>query len=633
MTKKNVFRLVLCILSFLLAAAMVVAGIVVSKLDDNKGLTAEQKLNLVLSKTGTAMETNNKNLVNSFNTVVDQRKAQADAENPGGGQSQGVTSRANRVGAYMQTSEEELFASCLSEINYFAGYYCFSEYFNEFLDISFLNNTYFVNQTIYSGDYYAKFVLHDNSFQLLLDRKPNATSTDVETLDITVFFNENYNPTKMEFYSKYANPDYSEPYFYAHHAIIDFDNASFTYYNNSFPIDVTYEQMAGATDEFLVENLRSAEYYNINFNDVKTLDGLYIWDIEDSDWGTTINADMQAKILAKYKEANYMDFTTYSADNFDHENAKTYEKGNECINYAFNKYIVEQDSNGEYLIARQAKGIDKNIMMGVDSFADMLLGKLELPTLFNDLDYSITSTLTNNEEVNFKKELNSINPINTQTIADVKDWFDNKYDSNKYYFELVEFGDYKLSIENSAISIVKTGTNSAEVLRIQAYSDNNANVYYYNMSETGTVAFNYSVSKNANSWWYTDYNAETQEWDKHLEYYTCYSTEYAKTDFTYSNYMNNYYQQNKSFECDVDYHIDEVASISYSYYVHSEDATNTDVRYSYRDDLNGTLIYFYSNNDSEFGKSHTVYEADDYMYINYWAFEDALESVGFTYNA
>ena len=437
----------------------------------------------------------------------------------------------------------------------------------------------------------------------------------------------------MEFYSKYANPDDAKPYFYAHHAIIDFDKASFTYYNNSFPIDVTHEQMAGATDEFLVENLRSAEYYNINFNDVETLDGLYIWGIEDGDWGTTINADMQAKILAKYKEANYMDFTTYSADNFDHENAKTYAKGNECIIYAFNKYIVEQDSNEEYLIARQAKGIDKNIMMGVDSFADMLLGKIELPTLFNDLDYSITSTLTNNEEVNFKKELNSINPINAQTIADVKDWFDNKYDSNKYYFELVKFGDYKLSIENSAISIVKTGTNSAEVLRIHAYSDNRANVYYYNMSETGTVAFNYSVSKNADSWWYTDYNAETQEWDKHLEYYTCYFTEYAKTDFTYSNYMNNYYQQNKSFTCDVDYHIEEVASISYSYYVHSEDATNTDVRYSYRDDLNGTLIYFYSNNDSEFGKSHTVYETNDYMDINYWAFEDALESVGFTYNA
>ena len=580
------------------------------------------------------METNNKNLVNSFNTVVDQRKAQADAETPGGGQSQGVTSRADRVGAYMKTTEEELFASCLSEINYFAGYYCFSEYFNEFLDISFLNNTYFVNQTIYSGDYYAKFVLHDSSFQLLLDRKPNATSEDIETLDITVFFNENYTPTKMEFYSKFENPDATEPYFYVHHATIDFEKSAFTYYNNSFPIDVTHEQMVNATDEFLIENLRSAEYYNINFNDVETLDGLYIWGIEDDDWGTTINADMQAKILAKYKEANYMDFTTYSTDNFDHENAETYEKGNECINYAFNKYIIQPDPNGEYLIARQAKGISENIMAGIDAFADMLLGKAEVPEQFDNLNYTANTWVTENADVNFKEDLDVVKPIDEQTISDVKNWFDNVYDKNKYYYELVEFDGYKIAIGNSSINIVKQGANSAEILTVHAYNANNVNIQYYNLTETGTIVYSYRYANNAQSWWYT-YNSETQETSTYLKYYTNYSISYAKTDLTYSNFMQNYYNQSVSgLEGGTHFEVLEDVSVSYYLYVDSEDSTNTEVWYSFSGIKNEKNYSFTTVSYSSGSSDQFLYVRDSlFAYISAWEIEDALESVWFTYGA
>ncbi len=631
MTKKKIVQLVFCLISFLLVAAMVVAGLIFSK--DNDGeISAEEKLELVLSKTGAAMETNNKKLANSFNAAVDQKKAQAEAEDSGS-QTQALTSYKNKVGAYMSDTEEELFNDCLWEINYFAGYYGFSEYFNEFLDISFLNNTYFVNQTLYDGDYYAKFVLNENSLQLLLDRKANADTNESENLDITVFFNENYNPTKMEFYSVFKNPDSETPYLYFHHATINFASSTFTYYNNSFPINTTYEQFTNFSDADLIENMRAAEYFYLNYNDVSTLDGFYIWDIEEADWGTTINSDLQANILTKCKAAGYKDFTTYSTDNFDHENALTYEKGNECINYAFNKYIIEQDSKGEYLIARQAKGIDQNVMIGIDLFAEMLLGDLEVSEQFNQLNYVVNNELTNNEDVNFKKELNSQNPIITQTITDVKNWFNNEYDSSKYYFQTITFGNYKITIENSVVNIVKLGTNSAEVLCVQSYSPNSAYVYYYNITETGTVLFSYDFAENADSWWYT-YDSDAQEWIENLRKRTTYAVEYGKLDLTYSNYMANYYSKNKGLECGTDYNVLEVSNISYYYYVDANDSAKTELSYYYNGNYNEKNIHVAAHKNNNESAYNYCYEGTDvYMYFNYWAIRDALGSVGFTYNA
>lgn len=467
----NVFK----VLGVLVVTGLLIFGILMLVLKDNNPVN----LDLVLKQTGEAIEVNNRKLVNTYNNYVDSQTSSEEG---------GEVSVKSSI-----YTGEQTFEGALYNLNYWQGFYVYSEYFNEFLDGSFLNKTFSLNQTMYQyHNYNVKFTLNSDNIRLeVFDNYADASNNQHrEYYDIKVSFNTStFKPTTLTVnvvtdYPVSVDRNYGDEYT---NIVIDYEKATFVMTEIEFDPSISYSELENADDEFYVENLKSVRRFEIDYNDISKYVGLEVYDLTPSDiYALPEETIMQG--LEWIEGMSYVDIED-AKTHFDFDNAVVYEDGNKAITYAFNKYIIEvvsdksDSTNKKYLVTRQAHGIDSHIMSVLNDFVSISNGTFELND-FDDVDYMYNGR-------NYRRDIGAgFSGVSEQTIEKILNWFDNSYDSNKYYFETIVFDNVKIRIQNSEVCILIENDGEIEFLEAEMWS-NTKEISYYKLNSQGSKMFNY----------------------------------------------------------------------------------------------------------------------------------------------
>lgn len=495
-------------------------------------LSDSQKVERVLSKTGKIIEKNNRTFVNSFNQNVEANKDHSSSGT-------GVDAYSIDHSGYYEYSVEELIADAVENVNIYEQYYVYFEYFREFLNDSFLDNTIFVKQNIISDDIWATFKLNSDNMELKIKvRDDKGGEDDVDYMLATLYFDsETYEPIKLDYFDEFRNYAYSTPYKYCRQISFDFKKSTFNFIEISMGISENSANFTKKSDEYILNNSRAFDFYKVDFNSFANCDGAYFYtntfnSPNFSSAGLT-NAHKDI-ILNNIKAASFKDFDNFES-NFDFDKQITYENGNECLIYAQNKYIIEKREVGEdlYLVARQANGIDDKVLDLLLDFKDIYTGNFNLgyENQFNFVK----------DDVNYKKTLNSGMFIPENDFSLLLNWFENNYDENKYYFKEENVNGFSLIISNSGIEIRKKTADKLIYMEFYVYS-NNRSVNIYEVTD-GKIKYyklnNYFYSNSQQTYSYNDWNVSYGETAINTNDLSANDSSIVPDEYNYVQYSKN----------------------------------------------------------------------------------------------
>lgn len=504
MRKNHLKLFALCMVCIVFIGAIIAVAILGGKKSTPEDLTDAQKIQNVLAKTGGLIEKNNRNFVNSYNSLVDA--SQDGVEVPKKSEiSNYVTYISSGVGepSFCTYEYEDLVQDAISTINYYTQYYAYFEYFNDVLDSSFLNKTIFVDQNIESDTVWAKFTYQSNYIELdIMTSNTKGSENNHDYMTAKLYFDtKTLVPTRLDYIDEFVNIGYEPAYKYSRQISFDFVNSTFEFVEVELPISVSSSSIYVASDEAILEGLGCFDYYKVNFNDFSKFEGAhhYTWgDKHFSDFDIP-QADKEV-ILSHVKSARFGDFANHEML-FDIEGAMRYEQGNEAVRYGQNKYTIER--NGNYLVARQSYGIDSYVISAMESFEYILRGNRIYANEFDNFSYTYEEN--GKDPLNIKTDLTDGFPLSNEDVLIISNWMYNEYNENEYYYKDIVVGDFTFTVGSSCFEIRKN-TESEDLYMqfrgdiygwsLECFKFTQDGLNYYQISDRAWERKNYSTPEN-----------------------------------------------------------------------------------------------------------------------------------------
>ena len=585
-----------------------------------KGETDMEKINRLLDHTGQAIYEQNQLLVESYNKAVD--------ESLGGGGSISTVSQSGyhniSVSGNLSEPAQSTYGVDFSvvnsdimwDMNSFYVYYSISEYFKDYLseNNNFLNTTLKVKSTDY--DMYVKINLEDYGMDIYLNQvTKSGYSRNVKT---SINYDwKNNKPISAVLYEMYLSESKYRT------AKIDFAKKTYEYTEIEFIDSAVYEDIILKNEAYLKKNIYDMESYSVKYDDASSLKGYRVYWIKESDFNGVMTEEQSKFIFDAYKNMEFIKLSDITSQ-IDTHTQQEYENGNHAVQYVENKYVIQYDDEGVYLKIQKNKGLDKEIEDRLLLLDDYYTERKQLTVdpAFDNLDYVYDYQEWDGEEfevydgTNFRKNITNADIkaiIPEESYAVIKDWYENKYDEDKFYFEYEKIGDYYLRVFDGelALSKVKDKTidmlilNDVRLTKIKITSDK----MYSDRFEFYESETSYTNSGNINY----------QGIGKII------SLGKYEIMLGYEEYISEYFEKNVEY---LSYYGDGEPSVE----IEKEQGIGY-TSYTYNDSEHDVYYYHYDNNEvcfssnkANYGTSCGVRSGNDY-YIDLYSLNDELDNL------
>ena len=420
-------------------------------------------LSKLLNNVGDALEENNRQLVDGYNSKETQGLSQTVST-----ASQKYAFASNEESGWEITEGEDTFEYFLASANDVIGFYAISEYLNEQLNPLKLNKTYIYKSSVIT--YYAVASRTDTTFSFKLHNPKE---------DVVVVVNhtkDTLKPLSVEFTERNT---YTTGLYYYQYSVIDFEEDTFdqvSYYSKDeiYINDYSKDDFSQNVEEY---NSCTIDYKNANFEGVRGKNKDKAKGPKDEEFD---KFDNRTKKNGKFNVFKNFD------KNFDTKNPKTFPNPEDLIAYSFNKYIINlEEDNGKYILStRQRKGIDQEVLNIFNDYAEGLID-YSVDNFDAILDYDV-----NGKDI--RKTVDSFIPDINAFQDKLTDWLAKKYDPKEYYFKAQKHKGINIHIGANSLIICNEGANTVNLLSITKGYYNE--ILYFQTTNEGVAKYRVSYN-------------------------------------------------------------------------------------------------------------------------------------------
>ena len=451
-----------------------------------KGETDMEKINRLLDHTGQAIYEQNKLLVDSYNKSVDE-----------GLEEEGTLSAINRsehdnisisgnLSVPAQSTENIEISvpdrlDFFYDLNGFYTYYAISDYFNDYLSGSneFLNKVFYINSA-HADAMYVKIKLSDTGLDLYVMQYEDITDASAwrRNIKISIIYDwDKDNPISVEQWSIDLEDGVENDYQYSK---IDFEKKTYNHTELSFIDNAIYEDIILKNEDYLKKNIDDIIIYSMNYSDASTLKGYSFDNVKESDFNGVLTDEQSQYIIDAYKNMKFVRLSEFLSEIVP-TTAIVYENSDIAVDYVAKKYIISYDNETSRLQVKKNKGLEETIEDALLLLDDYYCDRKQftVDSTFDTLNYvydyrSEDAKFEKYDGNNFRKYITNddIREAIPQDVYDlIKDWYENKYDEDKFYFQTEKLGDYNFYVNNEDCCLFLSKENGSVKEEYTFYCD------------------------------------------------------------------------------------------------------------------------------------------------------------------